>query len=70
VIDERAKWEAKGVDPAAFLPAKARYRFYNVTEHTLASVPHRGAAPGAGRTVPPGSPGHREDRTSGRARDL
>jgi type I restriction enzyme M protein len=38
VIDERARWEAKGIDPAPFLPAKAGYRFYNLTEHTLASV--------------------------------
>ncbi len=38
VRDEKAKWEAKGIDPAPFLPKAAGYSFYNITEHTLKSV--------------------------------
>ena len=38
VLEEKAKWEAKGVDPAPFLPKRAGYGFYNTTKHTLESV--------------------------------
>jgi len=38
VREEKAKWEAKGIDPAPFLPKVAGYSFYNTTEHTLESV--------------------------------
>ncbi|MGH3679102.1 MAG: N-6 DNA methylase [Natronosporangium sp.] len=38
VRDEKAKWEAKGTDPAPYLPRKAGYGFYNTTKHTLESV--------------------------------
>lgn len=38
VLAERAKWEARGADPAPYLPRAARYRFYNTTEHTLALI--------------------------------
>ena len=37
VLKEKAKWDAKKVDPSPYLPKKAGYSFYNTTEHTLAS---------------------------------
>jgi type I restriction enzyme M protein len=38
VLEEKAKWEGKGVDPTPYLPKRAGYRFYNITEHTLESI--------------------------------
>jgi type I restriction enzyme M protein len=38
VLDELAKWQAKGMDPAPFLPKAARYSFYNVTKHSLKKI--------------------------------
>ena len=38
VLEEQAKWAAKGVDPTPFLPRAAGYKFYNLTGHSLESV--------------------------------
>ncbi|MGI5214414.1 type I restriction-modification system subunit M [Plantactinospora sp. CA-290183] len=38
VLAEKAKWEAKGVDPSPYLARPTGYRFYNTTEHTLESI--------------------------------
>ena len=38
VLEEKAKWEAKGVDPTPYLPKRAGYRFYNTTAHALELV--------------------------------
>lgn len=38
VLIEMKKWEAKGMDPAPFLPKKSGYSFYNVTKHNLTAI--------------------------------
>ncbi|MGI5523183.1 type I restriction-modification system subunit M [Micromonospora sp. CA-259024] len=38
VLEEKAKWEAKNLDPAPFLPKRAGHSFYNITELTLEAV--------------------------------
>jgi type I restriction enzyme M protein len=38
VREEQDKWEAKGVDPAPFLPKVAGYSFFNTTGHSLSGV--------------------------------
>jgi hypothetical protein len=38
VLAEMEKWEAKGVEPAPFLPKKSGHSFYNVTKHNLTAI--------------------------------
>ena len=38
VLAEMDKWQAKGVEPAPFLPKKSGYSFYNVTKHNLTAI--------------------------------